>query len=356
MASSSKTPRVTLRTIAASAGVSAMTVSLALRNNPRIPVATRNEIQRLADKLGYCPDPQVAKLMHHLRLGRQPGFQASLAALTTVQEGSETAYVAAIIRAAKKRAEDLGYGFTLFRVQDPPVEQPALQRMLRSRGVEGIVLLPVVTPRDFSPLLDWKDFAVVSTTYGVLAPQFHRVVPHQFGNALEICGQLARLGYRRIGLVLPEEQDVRVHHGFSAAVTWQSTIGGTEFLRPYIHAGAFPPEDELHDWYDRERPDVIISAGDKQCEMIAKQLDLRVPGAVGFVSANKADRSVFAGIDELPEEIGAAAIEQLAASVQRGEIGKPSVPKVTMIDGVWLDGKSVAAKRLISKARLKAKA
>jgi hypothetical protein len=67
---------------------------------------------------------------------------------------------------------------------------------------------------------------------------------------------------------------------------------------------------------------------------------LRVPGPTGFVSATKADRSIFAGIDERPEEIGSAAIEQLAAMIQRGEKGTPSVPKITMVDGQWIEGRS----------------
>lgn len=333
--------RVTLRTIAAAAEVSAMTVSLALRNNPRIPSATREHVQKIAAKLGYRPDPQVAKLMHHLRAGRKPGFQASIAALTTVPAGTDTTYFSDIVRSARTRADELGYGFTLFRVSHPPRPERALQRMLRTRGVEGIVLLPVASPVDMSAVLDWSDFAVVTATYGVLAPQFHRVVPQQFGNALEICRQLTLLGYRRIGLVLPAEQDVRVHHGFSAAVAWQSMVGGTEFVRPCIHAGALPSSAEVRKWFKAERPDVIIAQGDVSCRSIAELLKLRVPGKVGFVSANKADRSIFAGIDERPDEIGAAAIEQLSALIQRGEKGTPAVPKVTMVDGQWIAGKSV---------------
>ncbi|PTX95809.1 LacI family DNA-binding transcriptional regulator [Opitutus sp. ER46] len=331
-----------MRTIATEAGVSAMTVSLALRNHPRIPAATRERVQEAAARLGYRPDPQVAKLMHHLRVGRQPGFQASIAALTTVRAGADTTYLAEIVRSARRRAEELGYGFELFRVEHPPRPQPALQRMLRSRGVEGLVLLPIASPSDLGSLLDWSGFAVVTTTYGVLAPQFHRVVPHQFGNALEICRQLAQLGYRRIGLVLPAEQDVRVHHGFSAAVAWQSMIGGTDFVRPLIHRGPVPEAAEVRGWFKHEHPDVIIAEGDKSCRPLAALLDLKVPGRVGFVSANKAERSLFAGMDERPEEIGATAIEQLAAMIQRGEKGPPTVPKVTMIDGQWLAGRSVS--------------
>lgn len=341
--SDDKIPKpVTLRTIAESVGVSAMTVSLALRNHPRIPEATRERVQRAAVALGYRPDPQVTKLMHHLRVGRQPVFQASIAAITTVPAASDTVYMSGIIRSAQARAEQMGYGFNVYRIEHSSKRQPSLNRMLRSRGVEGIVLLPIVSPGDMTALLDWKTFAVVTTTFGILTPHFHRVVPHQFGNALEICHQLMSLGYRRIGLVLPVEHEVRVHHGFSAAVVWQSVIGGTEFVRPCIHTGALPSARELAGWFKKEHPDAIIAAGDKSCQAIAESLGLSPGGRIGFVSASKDERSLFAGMYERPEELGSTAIEQLAAMIQRGEKGLPAVPKITMVDGHWMEGPSLS--------------
>ncbi|MES2692077.1 MAG: LacI family DNA-binding transcriptional regulator [Verrucomicrobiota bacterium] len=334
-------PRPTVRTIAAAAGVSAMTVSLALRNHPRISAATRAAVQAAAAKLGYRPDPTVAKLMHHLRMRQKPAFQASIAGLTTVAEREELPYLRDIVRSARQRAEELGYAFDLHRIGDAMEPRPDLQRIWRTRGVEGVVLLPVVKPVAVRALLDWTQFSVVTTTHAVLEPQFHRVVPNQFGNALQICRRLVERGYRRIGLVLPREHDVRVHHGFSGAVAWQNLIGGTELVRPLLHAEALPTAEELTAWFARERPDAIIAAGDKECRPIAQTLGLRVPGAVAFASANKSGRSVFAGIEERPEEIGAAAIEQLAGMIQRGEKGAPGVPKVTMVDGRWIAGRSV---------------
>ena len=317
-----------------------MTVSLALRKHPRIPPTTRALVERAAAKLGYRPDPHVAKLMDHLRTRRKPGYQSTIGAFTTLVEGKEGSYTIDMIRSASRRAEELGYGFTLFRGEDIAGQRNALQRILLNRGVEGIVLLPIATPRVLTEQLDWSVFSVVSTTYGVLAPAFHRVVPHQFGNALQICQQLAADGYRRIGLVLPAEQDLRVHHGFSAAVAWQNLIGGTEFVRPCIHEGVFPAKLELARWFEGERPDVIIAEGDKACRSIAQQLGLRLSGSVGFASANKSGQSIFAGIEERPEEIGATAIEFLASMIQRGEKGVPDVPKITMIDGRWIAGRS----------------
>ena len=51
--------RLTMRKLAASAGVSHVTVSRALRNDPSISRATTRRIQALARRLGYRPNPLV---------------------------------------------------------------------------------------------------------------------------------------------------------------------------------------------------------------------------------------------------------------------------------------------------------
>ncbi len=58
------------RRIAAEAGLSPSTVSLALRNSPKIPAATKRRIQKIAKRLGYRPDGKLTELMSHLRLKR----------------------------------------------------------------------------------------------------------------------------------------------------------------------------------------------------------------------------------------------------------------------------------------------
>ena len=56
-----------MKLIAAKAGLSGAAVSLALRDHPSIPPATRTRIKRLADQLGYRVDPNVSRLMAYLR-------------------------------------------------------------------------------------------------------------------------------------------------------------------------------------------------------------------------------------------------------------------------------------------------
>jgi DNA-binding LacI/PurR family transcriptional regulator len=57
-----ETRRVTMREVARRAGVHCTTVSRALLRDPTIPADTRDRIRRLADAMGYAPDPLVSAL------------------------------------------------------------------------------------------------------------------------------------------------------------------------------------------------------------------------------------------------------------------------------------------------------
>ena len=75
--------RPTLRSLAAAAGVSATTVSLALRQSRQISAATRARIQKLARDRGYESNPLVSAVFSHLRLRKPRGDHAVIAYLNT---------------------------------------------------------------------------------------------------------------------------------------------------------------------------------------------------------------------------------------------------------------------------------
>ena len=70
---------MSVRRIAVSLGVSPATVSMALRNDPKIPLATRRRVQKAADCIGYRPDAKIAERMsrirHHRSVRPQAGFE-----------------------------------------------------------------------------------------------------------------------------------------------------------------------------------------------------------------------------------------------------------------------------------------
>ena len=72
----------TIRDIAARAGVSHTTVSLALRRDRRLPAATRRRIERLASELGYRRDAALGELMARLRTLRAQPAHAALGFVT----------------------------------------------------------------------------------------------------------------------------------------------------------------------------------------------------------------------------------------------------------------------------------
>lgn len=328
---------MTLRTVAEHLGISTSTVSLALRDHPSISKETRVKVAEGAKAMGYRPDPEISKLMSHLRVGWKPGFKSSIYALTTRKETEFSEYHGDIAVGAKQRAEELGYGFTLKHFDPLTLNSRVLQRTLISQGVEGVLLLPMANRVACENLLDWRHFSVVSATYAVLSPDFHRVVPHQFGNVRLACAELAALGYRRIGLIQRLGFSAMVNHAFVAAISIQNLLGPTQAVAPFLFE-----EDSLKGlkaWFEKERPDALMVEGEPTYKIVAKELGLDRLSAIGVALTNRERSSTLAGIDELGVSVGRAAIDVLAFKLQTGDKGIPLNPMVTMIEGKWIAGK-----------------
>src|SRR5579862_9812059 len=74
--------RTTLADLAQKAGVHVTTVSMALRNHPRLPSVTRERLQRLAVEMGYVPDPLLRALVSYRNELRPDRVRPTLAYVT----------------------------------------------------------------------------------------------------------------------------------------------------------------------------------------------------------------------------------------------------------------------------------
>jgi DNA-binding LacI/PurR family transcriptional regulator len=211
-----------MRSLAAEAGVTPATVSLALRNSDRISASTRSRIRDLAKARGYRPDPTVNQLMKHLRTRRQARVQATFACLlpnVPATDPSWIDYLGPLMRGIASRAATLGYAID--RIIPEQFESPRhLQRLLVSRGITGMIHLPVATPGPLRYQLDWERFSVVAATSSITQPLFHAVHPNHFDSMFRACETLLAMRYRRIGLALHSALDQRVHHRWTAALAW----------------------------------------------------------------------------------------------------------------------------------------
>ncbi|HEX3731090.1 MAG TPA: LacI family DNA-binding transcriptional regulator [Opitutaceae bacterium] len=334
--------RPSMRDIAEVAGVSAMTVSKALRNSPKIARRTRERILKIAGRLGYRPDPELTKLMNHLRSRTKPVFQGLICALTDRPAALGHPYLQAMAEGARRRAESRGYGFDLMHFEEDQDHGRQLRRVLWARGAQGVLLLPLQAPVALEGLLPWKDISAVAATSSILSPDLHRVTPNHYANTLQLCDRLAARGYRRIGLVIDAVQDMRVNHAFSAAVTWHSFQHQDGVVPPLIFSPPWP--SGLAAWFRRERPDALIASDHLRSREYAATLGLPLGGPVAFVSTYTDPASGLAGIDELPGEIAATAVDHLAGMIQHAEKGIPAHATATLLSGNWVEGLSCPPK------------
>ena len=124
-------PIVRLKDIADRTGFSVNTVSLALRNSPRIPVETRTAIRAAADALNYLPNHVAKSLVS--RETKTIGL-----VLTDITNPTLTQ----VAQAIELRLAERGYS-TLFATSnnDHATEKKVIE-MFRSRQVDGMLIYP----------------------------------------------------------------------------------------------------------------------------------------------------------------------------------------------------------------------
>jgi LacI family transcriptional regulator len=181
---------VRLKDIAGRTGFSTNTVSLALRESPRIPPETRSIIRSAAAELNYLPN-QIAKSL----VSRSTTTIGLV--LTDITNPILTETAQAIELALAQR----GYG-TLFATSNGHyADEVRAVEMFRSRQVDGILIYPT-SPRRLEHIrpLRRANMPVVMLTDDPDGTLDAVCVDNQRG-AYKATRHLLELGHRRIGLV-----------------------------------------------------------------------------------------------------------------------------------------------------------
>jgi DNA-binding LacI/PurR family transcriptional regulator len=326
----------TMKTIAAEAGVSVMTVSLALRNHPRISEATRQRVQEVATRLGYRSNPMVASLMTHIRSSRPIAYQANLGFLAdNLQAVMSHRLFQAAYEGIIKRAEELGFLVDVFSLDEHGPRRGRLEKVLESRNIQGIILAPLRKAGTLEGF-DCSQWSTAALGNSVLSPRFHRVTHHQFHGMQLIIDNLTRLGYRRIGLAIEESVDNKVDRNWSSCLAGHHLRIPPKQRVPVLLAELTSPS--LSRWLEKYRPDVVV--GHDGLHVHLKRLGLRVPRDISFacLSVPSHPPSAFSGLNQNWRMVGAAAVDSVVAQIYRNERGVPESPKTIMLEGFWEPG------------------
>jgi DNA-binding LacI/PurR family transcriptional regulator len=337
-----KNPVVNLRHIAERVGVSRITVSMALRDDGRISEVTRERVRAVAKELGYTPNPRIGALMAETSRTRHGVSGETLAYVTSepTRDGWKR-FGTGCYETVERRAAEHGYRLEPWWIADPAQTPARLNQILWSRGVRGVII-PNISHQCFADWggtlpIEWERFSVVEIGGSLRRPLVNQVFhDHQAGLFMAL-DELEALGYRRIGLCLKSEDDLRTHHRWTGAYfVWRSLRGYESVLHPLIVDELTPAL--VRQWVRTNRVEAVVSPG----VLPLNEWGFNVPVKLGFASLHMWGKETegLTGIDQESDGIEAAAVDMLVTLLHRNQRGVPAHPVRWMLRGRWVAGET----------------
>lgn len=323
--------------IAIRAGVHRTTVSMALRNHPKLPAATRERIKALALEMGYAPNPLVSALMHYRAGRRSPEAQGEIAYLTNEvdeQAWQKSLAYQKVFSGARQRAEEIGFRLVPIWLGQPGMTSRRLNKVLFQRGIHAAIVSPQLGLPTRLDWVDWTRISAVAVGYSLQSPNLHRVA-HDYFHAMTMAVEnTLTLGFRRPGLILSKSADARADHlwlGSWFAMKEQHP----ELLPPLVWSGTkvhtFAP---LKTYLRRHRPDALCVLPNTKFETLLSWSEkLPCPRRISL-GCYDLDRDE-PGIYQNYEHIGRVAIDQVTGALFRSERGIPRQSHDTLVRGIW---------------------
>jgi LacI family transcriptional regulator len=318
--------KVSIKDVAARAGVSVTTVSHVLNDAPgkRITDATRERVRQAADQLGYSP----SSVARNLRLQR-----SQMLALIS-DEIATTPYAGQMILGAQEAASKAGWLLMLVNTGSDSEFEAAEIQALKQRQVDGFlyatmyhreVVLPEAVAGVPTVLLDARstDRAVPS------------VVPDEVAGGRVATEELLRHGHSRIGFVNNSDDIPATHgrlEGYRTALNHAGLVYDERLViaRPSDTEGGLQGARRLLEATDR--PTALFCFNDRMAMgayHAAAELGLRIPqdlSVVGFDNQELIADGLRPGLTTvaLPHyEMGAWAVEALIARIEGREGERP---------------------------------
>ena len=339
---------MTIKHVAADAGVSLQTVSRVINNEANVRPEMKARVQASIDKLGYVPSIAAQRMSgsrSYLILALNDR-ERTIEAWKT-REGSD--WVDQMLMGGMLRCAEYGYRliFELVDTHDDNIERE-LKATIAALQPDGVILTP---PHSDNPLI-----------VGLLEKQgipFARIGSRANGGSISLTmgddrmaalatRHLLEKGHRRIGFIAGSEE-----YALSAwrKDGWKAAMAEAGFsVEGLCERGDFSYESgeaaARRLLSRKDRPTAIIASNDQMAmatNAVAHAMGLKVPGDLSLVSFDNTPVMRFVqppltAIDQPIAETMSRAVE-LVIKAQRGE-ELPSMPVV--VDGTLVERASVA--------------
>ncbi|MDF3130870.1 hypothetical protein P0Y35_16785 [Kiritimatiellaeota bacterium B1221] len=264
--------------------------------------------------------------------GQHPSFKETLGYFTADVNPHTRDYEARLYAGVLARAEELGYRINRFELGSKGLTMPQLGKLLISRGIRGLILAPWPHPHTETEL-DWQNIATVTIGYSLVKPEIHRVTRDVMHSLRNVYAQLNTAGYKRIGFVMERDHAERMDFMTLAAFQLNAFLTPKQNQLPALVENDLK-EQTFHDWVITHKPDVIFTMHRPVLNWL-KSAGHRVPEDIGLYVFNcESPDSGYSGIYPAYETIGATAVEQVAALVERGGFGIPENATTVIVPGI----------------------
>jgi LacI family transcriptional regulator len=182
---------VTIRDVAADAGVSAMTVSRVINESTRVNAETRRRVQDSIAKLGYVPNRLARGLI-----------QRKTGALGVIVPDVANPFFTLVVRGVEQVAWRAGYHVILCDTQGNLERERGYLEDMVAFQVEGVLIAPVSDrSRPHLRLLTRNNVPFVLIDRSIAGFDGDLVQGDSVGGARRLVEHLIGLGHRRIGMV-----------------------------------------------------------------------------------------------------------------------------------------------------------
>ncbi len=185
---------VRLKDISQRVGLSVMTVSKALRDEPDVSAETKTRIKLIAQQLGYLPNSAA----QCLRMRRTKLLGLIIPAVTHPT-------FARIVLAIEERTHELGYDLLMAHTHNLIEREAACIRQFLSRRVDGLFISPAYRleseARIYQELFARRTPTVLLSSPAPFCSQFVCVEPDELAGGHAAARHLLQLGHKRIAFL-----------------------------------------------------------------------------------------------------------------------------------------------------------
>ena len=327
---------ITIKEIAASSGLSIATVSYALRGDPKISASTRDHVLKVAQELGYRPNPRIASLMAHIRRARGPSAGERIAFVwvhTPKEETRQDPFLQVVLAGAQQRAQQLGYQIEEFWTAERGMSDRRLSNILKSRGITGVLFSPVMHEVTVTLDFEWESFACAVIGHARWNPELHHAGHHHYNGMRSTLEELERLGCKRPAVVLNPEANERGRRAWQAAFL---VFHPTPQKAPALILQKMPTTSAaMRRWLRLHKPDVLIL---HRADMVRQvQAWLKPKDNTRLCCLHwSPDLEGVPGVDQRFDLVAGNGVDLVVGQLIANERGLPEIPRVTLFPGQWI--------------------